>query len=762
MSHKIDFFRDEVRNGFYIPTAIKQAWAETLDVLAEVDRICTKHGIRYYADWGSFLGAVRHGGFVPWDDDLDICMLRDDYDKFRAVADDELPEGFAIHDYERHENHWLFLARVINNKQMCFDDEYLEKHNNFPWMAGVDIFLKDYLYEDDEKEAQRDDEVMKIIAIADGIVNGELERMIAATQIEELKRKYNADLPEFKDDREMAVALYALAEKQMARVLPSDTGKIGQIFPWILKNGPKAGELKEDYEKIIRLPFEDTTIPVPAAYNKVLGQRYGNYNEIRKVWDGHEYPFFELQKETLEKMYGKEFPGFTFEEDMLRRIPADKKASLKTTAKDCTEEFYLQIADAENILKGGTLNEFVQILSDAQKLAADFGSLIEETLGVEAEVTKKMVDALQLFCDALWEEYQKIEAGENLTKLSLTRNALDIVSDAAHRLIINRREVLFLPIGPREWKGFDELYRKEKENADTDVYVVPLPLMTKDYYGQITMPEKDIEEAVNIADYPSDVWCFNWYLYDVSVHCPDVIYIQSPYDETNPVLTVPFDFYARNLRNYSDRIIYVPIDKTSEFGEKDETDQYNLKHYVTAPGVIYADKVLVQSENIKQQYVNALTAFAGKETESIWNNKITTEGFPSYTSSGKNSGKRMLYCIGANELIEKKKVFVSAVKNRLQILTEHKGDIATVVTFYPADRKEWEKIDKNASDEIFAEIERRAGLCDLKVVRFAPSQADDVAEDFNAYYGSPSPFVPAFVLKKKPVMLADYSISEEE
>ncbi|MBQ3787039.1 MAG: LicD family protein, partial [Lachnospiraceae bacterium] len=93
MNHTTEFFRDEVRNGFYIPTAIKQAWACILDVLKEIDDICRRHDIRYFADWGTLLGTVRHGGFIPWDDDLDICMLRDDYVRFRQVADAELPEG---------------------------------------------------------------------------------------------------------------------------------------------------------------------------------------------------------------------------------------------------------------------------------------------------------------------------------------------------------------------------------------------------------------------------------------------------------------------------------------------------------------------------------------------------------------------------------------------------------------------------------------------------------------------------------------------
>ena len=52
------------------------------------------------------------GGFVPWDDDLDICMLREDYIRFREVADAELPGEYVIHDYGRQEDHWLMLARV--------------------------------------------------------------------------------------------------------------------------------------------------------------------------------------------------------------------------------------------------------------------------------------------------------------------------------------------------------------------------------------------------------------------------------------------------------------------------------------------------------------------------------------------------------------------------------------------------------------------------------------------------------------------------
>ena len=85
------FFRDETRDGFAVPGLMKRCWGAQLRVLEEFDRICEKHGIRWFAFCGTLLGAVRHKGFVPWDDDVDIAMLREDYENFLGVAPLELP-----------------------------------------------------------------------------------------------------------------------------------------------------------------------------------------------------------------------------------------------------------------------------------------------------------------------------------------------------------------------------------------------------------------------------------------------------------------------------------------------------------------------------------------------------------------------------------------------------------------------------------------------------------------------------------------------
>jgi phosphorylcholine metabolism protein LicD len=757
MAHSIDFFKDEVRNGFYIPTAIKQAWAAELDVLAEIDRICEKHDIKYFADWGTFLGAVRHGGYVPWDDDLDICMLRDDYERFRKVADKELPEHFVIHDFERKENHWLFLSRVVNNSKMCFELKYLDTHNNFPWLAGVDIFVKDYLFADDDKELRRDKDVMNIIAIADGIREGSINKQQVSAHLNEIKRRYHISLPGMYRTRDVAVALYKLAEQQMAKVKPDETDRVGQVFPWILKNGPDAAERKAFYESFIRLPFEDTTIPVPAAYNAVLASRYGNYNEIRKVWDGHDYPYFEGQKEDMEKLAGEKFPGFLFRAEMLKRPDVDNRRSLKNTSLRCLDELKALLKDAENILHGGTLDDFTQTVSDSQQLAAEYGTLVEQVKEEDRACTKKVVDALQAYCDALWNEYQAVNDGEEAESLPESRNALELVGKSIKEQIMERREILFLPTGAGEWNALKKYYDSSCD-GNTDVFVVPMPVMKKSFMGEISMSDDEIEDSIHLDRYPEGIEYTDWKTYDTALHCPDVVYTENPYDGANPCLTVPPDFYAENLRKYAGKVIYVPIGDTAEFGKEDVNDQYNMKHYVAAPGVIYADEIHVQSENIKEQYIRVLSDFAGEDTESFWREKIIAGRSLYESEQAKDVVKRIIYCVGANELKEHRSVFSDALSERIDILKDTDENLAVSVMLYPDSRTEWRTVDKELSDEIFSTVDKAISDKDMELITLDHLSADRVASDYDAYYGSPSPLVPAFVVQGKPVMLANYGI----
>ena len=79
------YFKGEEKEGFYVEEMMKRAWAAQIEVLELIDRICKEYEIPYFADWGTLLGTIRHKGFIPWDDDIDIVMKRDDYNRFLRI-----------------------------------------------------------------------------------------------------------------------------------------------------------------------------------------------------------------------------------------------------------------------------------------------------------------------------------------------------------------------------------------------------------------------------------------------------------------------------------------------------------------------------------------------------------------------------------------------------------------------------------------------------------------------------------------------------
>lgn len=93
------FLKEENRDGYIVSALMKKVWAVELDLLSELDRVCKKYNIKYYAAFGTLLGAVRNKGFIPWDDDIDVCMLRDDYAKFKEVAKNEFGGKYYYQDW---------------------------------------------------------------------------------------------------------------------------------------------------------------------------------------------------------------------------------------------------------------------------------------------------------------------------------------------------------------------------------------------------------------------------------------------------------------------------------------------------------------------------------------------------------------------------------------------------------------------------------------------------------------------------------------
>lgn len=111
------------------------------NMLREIDRICREHDIKYFISYGTMLGAVRHGGFIPWDDDVDVAMLRSEFEKFRDIAPKELKDCFSYESHVNKNGYHYFFDR-ITAKDTYFASKYSDGYE-MPKGISVDIFVVD-------------------------------------------------------------------------------------------------------------------------------------------------------------------------------------------------------------------------------------------------------------------------------------------------------------------------------------------------------------------------------------------------------------------------------------------------------------------------------------------------------------------------------------------------------------------------------------------------------------------------------------------
>lgn len=109
------FLEEETRNDFLVTTKRKKIWAIELDLFFEIIRICNKYQIKYWLAGGNLLGTVRHQGFIPWDDDIDILLFRKDYERFCEVCPGEMRDPYFFQTVKTERDCWFNFARVCNS-----------------------------------------------------------------------------------------------------------------------------------------------------------------------------------------------------------------------------------------------------------------------------------------------------------------------------------------------------------------------------------------------------------------------------------------------------------------------------------------------------------------------------------------------------------------------------------------------------------------------------------------------------------------------
>lgn len=298
------FFGQEERCGFMISEMMKRAWAATMEVMEVLDHICQKNNIKYFADWGTLLGAVRHKGFIPWDDDMDFSLLRTDYNRLIQVLPSELPDGFVMAGMYSASKRLqdacdVGQIRVIADEEYWDFPNYLARFHAFPYpRIGIDIFPLDYI-SDDTEFAQLQSEL--IYEALDLLTNWEQKKQNAKAfeqQLTNLEKLCNVTL--MRDDT-LKNQLWQLSDRLCALATEEESSNVTNYSSFFLEK--KYHLHKYWLTQTIQLPFEHITLPVPKNYHEVLTVEYGDYMTPVKMCAAHDYPFYSTQEDALQELF---------------------------------------------------------------------------------------------------------------------------------------------------------------------------------------------------------------------------------------------------------------------------------------------------------------------------------------------------------------------------------------------------------------------------------------------------------------------------
>lgn len=265
-------------------------------------------------------------------------------------------------------------------------------------------------------------------------------------------------------------------------------------------------------------------------------------------------------------------------------------------------------------------------ISDCQEAAIQMGEAIEQLVGEGTDA----VSFLEQYCERLYNLSIQLE-DVSAQKLYKSLEEILIKAENAVKHMPARKEVVFFPYKASMWDSLESVYLAAKEDENCDAYCVPIPYYDRRADGSIGQMHYEGNE------YPKNIEVIDYRTYNVEARHPDVIYIHNPYDEWNHVTCVPERYFAKNLCNYTDQLVYIPYFVLNEIEPDDQERIDGMKHFCFTPGVIYAHKVVVQSEKMRQIYINEYikaakeSGLSGEHTDRKYlEKKILGLGSPKY------------------------------------------------------------------------------------------------------------------------------------
>ena len=278
--------KEEVRCGFTVTQKRKRVWQVELEMLQELDRVCKKYNLMYFADSGTLLGTIRNKGFIPWDDDMDFVMPRKDYDKLVKIANKEIKSPLFFQSAYSDEGYYRGHAQLRNSNTTGI----LPKEGiNVTFNQGIfiDIFPLDYVSKSKIIEKYRHHRLKRFMNVFRILFNKKKSEKAYKEKGKEIIRGFYKN----KDKKKM----YSKYEKIASRVM-FKSANLDKVSYYA--NVCKYKYFPDEYfSKVIYMDFENTKIPVPHRYKDILEAYYGkNYMEPQNKISHHGKVIYEVDK----------------------------------------------------------------------------------------------------------------------------------------------------------------------------------------------------------------------------------------------------------------------------------------------------------------------------------------------------------------------------------------------------------------------------------------------------------------------------------
>ena len=504
---------------------------------------------------------------------------------------------------------------------------------------------------------------------------------------------------------------------------------------------------KECYADSIRLPFDVITIPAPVGYDQILKSKYGDYMRSVRSGGGHNYPYHEGHDEFLEGK-GLAFPKYQYPGNLQDRV---KNPTFRQSLEQKLGLLGQIHEKLELLVNYGQQETVLTLLQELQNLAVVIGTSIEKKAGEGTEA----VTSLEQYCEIVFELYQTLSQNA-VTDGMAVRGILDEMLQLVTKTVENtpfKKEIVFMPYRFNQWKAIESVWRKACEDENCIVRVVPIP-----YYYKRHMGEALSERYYDGDKFPDYVPITDFMEYNLEENHPDVIYIQNPHDKWNHALTVHSNYYSTELWKNTEELIYIPWFKLDEMRPEDGRALKTRKYYVPTPGVVNADKVIVQSQGMKQSYVDYLSEWAGEDTRVIWEEKILGLGSPLddvveeiERPAEWGEKKIILYNVSGNGLLEHGEKMLKKIQRTMETYAEQAENLQIL---WLQDFQVRQRLEKRIPEIFQGYVKILEEYQDKSWVTLLRAEEDETAVKFaDAFYGDAGKCAQMMQQASKPVLL---------